>query len=220
MPGELIEPERDRPPALRASDIERDRAAALLRHAAGEGRLTFDELDDRTQQALEARTREQLERLLADVLSLVPGAPHPLDHDVPTTGVAVNAGAKGARWIVSIMGGSKREGRWRIGGRCTNVNVMGGSELDLNDVELTAPVTELRVYSLMGGSDIRVPEDLNVEISEFAFMGGNGVEPGAHRAVPGGPLLRVRLISVMGGTDLKRGRRKPRRSRRHGHSLH
>ena len=34
----------------------------------------------------------------------------------------------------------------------------------------------------MGGADIRVPEDLHVELSEFAFMGGNSVKPGDRAA--------------------------------------
>jgi hypothetical protein len=91
---------------------------------------------------------------------------------------------------------------------------MGGSNLDLNDAELAADVVEMRVYSLMGGSDIRVPESLNVEVSEFAFMGGNDVTRGNARPVDGGPLLRVKMISIMGGSSLRRGRRKSRAERR------
>ncbi len=33
------------PPGLRASDADRDRVAAILRLAAGDGRLTADEFD-------------------------------------------------------------------------------------------------------------------------------------------------------------------------------
>lgn len=203
-------------PTLRASDAERERAAEWLRHAAGEGRLGFDELDERVRTALEAPTRGELERLLADVV--VPdGSGGVLDRPPPAEGVVVRAGVKGTRWIVSIMGGSDRKGRWRLGQRCTNINVMGGSDIDLNDVELTGRESELRVYSLMGGSTIRVPEDLAVEVSEFALMGGNNVASGGTPGAPGGPVLRLRIISVMGGSDVKRGRRRKRRDKqRHG----
>ena len=60
-----------RPPALRASDAERERAADALRHAAGDGRLTMEELDERLHSAYEAQTRAELERLVADIA--VPG---------------------------------------------------------------------------------------------------------------------------------------------------
>ena len=66
----------------------------------------------------------------------------------------------------------------------------------------------------MGGSDIHVPEGLNVEVSDFAFMGGNDVDIGDPRPDPGGPVVHLRLISIMGGTDLKRGRKTSRAEKR------
>lgn len=61
MTGEAPPPERDddvAPPGeVRASHEDRDRAAELLRMAAGDGRLTADELDQRLEQALTAHPR-------------------------------------------------------------------------------------------------------------------------------------------------------------------
>ena len=45
----------DRPPAIRASDAERERTVGLLQDAAAEGRLTFEELADRVEAASSAR---------------------------------------------------------------------------------------------------------------------------------------------------------------------
>jgi hypothetical protein len=134
--------------------------------------------------------------------------------------VTVRPGAEGPRWLVAVMGGVDRRGRWRLGPRCTVVNVMGGSDLDLNDVELSGEVVELSVFSLMGGSDLYVPEGLNVELSEFALMGGNSVELGVPSPTPGGPLLRLRLVSIMGGTDVRRGSKQSWRERRREKRLH
>jgi hypothetical protein len=91
---------------------------------------------------------------------------------------------------------------------------MGGADLDLTDAEFADDVVEMTVFSLMGGADIRVPDGLNVEVSEFALMGGNDINVGPERPDPGGPLLRLRVISIMGGTDIKRGRRLTRAERR------
>ena len=55
-------------PELRASDADREQTAELLRRAAGEGRLTVDELDERLAEAFTARTRAELEQLIADVV--------------------------------------------------------------------------------------------------------------------------------------------------------
>jgi Domain of unknown function (DUF1707) len=193
-------------PDLRASDADRERAAETLRRAGGAGQLDVEELGERLDAAYAARTRGELDRLLADL------APAATD---PGARVAVRPGEEGTRWVVSVMGGSDRRGRWRVGRRCTVVNVMGGSDLDLNDAELAAEVVELRVFSLMGGSDVWVPEGLDVEVSEFAFMGGNELRvEDARPAERGGPVLRLRLVSVMGGTTVRRGRKRSRRERR------
>ena len=54
-------------PALLASDSERDAAAERLRRAAGEGRLAPEELEQRLGVALGARTRGELDGVVADL---------------------------------------------------------------------------------------------------------------------------------------------------------
>ena len=51
----------------RASDTERERVVGLLRDASAQGRLTFEELDERTASAYAARTRGELAELLDDL---------------------------------------------------------------------------------------------------------------------------------------------------------
>jgi Domain of unknown function (DUF1707) len=62
---------------LRASDADRDAVAERLRHAAVEGRLEPDELEERLHRALRARTYGDLDRLLADLPSGRVVAPRP-----------------------------------------------------------------------------------------------------------------------------------------------
>jgi hypothetical protein len=52
---------------LRASDADRDRTVAALRHHAAAGRLSIDELDARSEQAYTARTLGELADLHADL---------------------------------------------------------------------------------------------------------------------------------------------------------
>jgi hypothetical protein len=213
------------PPALRASDADRERVAAVLRDAAGDGQLDLDELDERLHAAYAARTHDELAPLTADLQA--PGgmpAPRLGSREV---GFSVKPGEGGARWLVSFMGGVTRKGRWRLSPDAVAINVMGGSDLDLNEVELAAERVELTVISLMGGSSIRVPKGLKVEVSEFALMGGNDVDIDDETPPAAGPVLQLRLLSIMGGTDVKRGpklsraerkaQREQRRIERHGH---
>jgi hypothetical protein len=191
-------------PEIRATDADRERTAQVLRTSGANGQLTVDELDERVEAAYAAKTRGELEQLVQDL-----GDTRERPDDVP-----VRPGDEGTRWVISVMGGSDRKGRWRVGRSVTVLNFMGGSNLDLNDAELAGDVVEMRVYSLMGGSEIRVPEGLDVEVSEFAFMGGNDISHGEAAPRAGSPLLRLKMISIMGGSSLRRGRRKSRAERR------
>ena len=56
-----------RAPAQRASDVDRDIAADILCAAVGDGRLTLNELDERLEAALSARTIRELAALIADL---------------------------------------------------------------------------------------------------------------------------------------------------------
>ena len=206
-------------PEMRASDTERERAVELLRHATAEGRLTVDELEDRLRSAYAARTRSELDRLVADVsVESVTGG-QPVTSPVASSRVVVREGPGGSRWVVSIMSGHDRTGRWRIAPRCTVLNVMGGSDIDLCEAELASSETQLTVYSVMGGGEIRVPHGVEVHVSQFAFMGGNDVKLGDETPPPTGPVIRVRLISIMGGTSVRRGPKQTKAQRRKERAL-
>ncbi|MGA2924828.1 MAG: DUF1707 domain-containing protein [Solirubrobacteraceae bacterium] len=204
---------------LRASDAERELAVDALRTAAADGRLNVEELEDRLRSAYTVVTRRELESLIADVTV------RPLDGlrvgmpAAPGARVVTSADAPGTRWLISIMSGNDRRGRWRIAPRCTVVNVMGGSDLDLSDAELSDRVTQLNVYSVMGGGEVWVPEGVDVHVSKFALMGGNDVHLGDHLPPPGAPVLRVRLVSIMGGCSVRRGPKRSREERRQEREL-
>ena len=90
-------------PDLRASDADRERTADLLRHAAGEGRLTLEELDERLTLAYATRTQRELARLTADVV-----VPEEIERVLPA-GVAV-VGIQSAHWGEVIVAVSEAEG--------------------------------------------------------------------------------------------------------------
>jgi hypothetical protein len=62
-----VERRVDRDPTLRVSDRERDEVVTLLRDHAADGRLSPEELDERVERALAARTGSELDALLGDL---------------------------------------------------------------------------------------------------------------------------------------------------------
>src|ERR1700744_5364721 len=105
---------------LRASHEDRDQVAELLRVAAGDGRLSAEELDERLERALTARTYAELAALPAD-LPATPGAA------VVSPGAgAVGATAKDLMRIHVHGSGASRDGRW-VGPKELDVKVEGGA---------------------------------------------------------------------------------------------
>ncbi|MEU9123661.1 DUF1707 domain-containing protein [Streptomyces sp. NPDC048506] len=76
MSGEMSPTEKRSSPSsspeLRASHADRDRVADVLRIAAGDGLLSTDELDERLEAALSARTLSELTPLTADLPAIGP----------------------------------------------------------------------------------------------------------------------------------------------------
>jgi uncharacterized protein DUF1707 len=54
-------------PEMRASDADRDKAAAALREHCAQGRVTVEELNDRLESVYSARTLGDLQRVTADL---------------------------------------------------------------------------------------------------------------------------------------------------------
>jgi class 3 adenylate cyclase len=181
--------ERDDRPPLLASDAERERVALLLRDAAGEGRLTLEELAGRLDNAYGARTSQELEIVTRD-----------LPAQGPPAGVDIGSETSS---VVAIMSGAKRSGRWRLGKRCRAIAIMGGCKLDLRGAELTAQEPVIRALSIIGGIEIVVPEGIAVEVTGVALMGGKSVRIKNVPALPSAPRLHVRVLALMGGVSVR-----------------
>ncbi|MFD3993185.1 DUF1707 domain-containing protein [Streptomyces sp. NPDC058548] len=89
-------------PALRASHTDRDRTVDVLRIAAGDGRLTSAELDERVEAALTARTFGELTVLTADLppVSLMTGGTAEEVKDVVRLDQVHSRVDRGGRWLV------------------------------------------------------------------------------------------------------------------------
>jgi hypothetical protein len=76
---------------MRASDVDRERVATQLRDHAAAGRLTVDELSERLDASLAARTVGELEPLLADLPQPQPRRSLALTRLVPVPMFAIAA---------------------------------------------------------------------------------------------------------------------------------
>jgi hypothetical protein len=189
------------PRQMRAADTDRDQTAELLRRAAAEGRISFDELDERIGQAYAAKTFADLEALTRDlpgpgVRTPAPVAPRYQPPEIPE-------GTPAPSFSVAILSGAQRAGPWLVPPSYTAVAILGGVELDLRHARFTTAEVTIRAFSLLGSISITVPEDMDVDVSGIGFMGAfdhRATGPGA----PGAPRVRVVGFAMMGGVEVQR----------------
>ncbi len=103
--------------------------------------------------------------------------------------------------MINVMGGSDRSGRWKVPAEIRLLNFMGGSDIDFSDAVFTTPNVTIKTICIMGGTDIKVPENINVVTKAFCFMGGidNKAPSIADRQAP---TITVEGFVLMGGIDI------------------
>jgi hypothetical protein len=130
-------PARDSPgprPELRVSHADRDRVVEILSVAAGDGRLTAAELDQRLEAALSARTSSELAVLTADL---------------PPSGIQLQA--KDLVRIDQRFGDVTRTGQWVVPRRMEIRLTAGDVKLDFTEALLSQDTLHIDVELGIGG---------------------------------------------------------------------
>ena len=190
---------------VRVSDADRQGVVDRLSTAVGDGLLTLDEFADHAGKAYAAVTRADLDGVVRELrLPVVAPTAAPAPAPSPASGEPSKR-----RWVVAIMGGEDRRGRWRAGRQIGAVAIMGGVDLDLRDALLEDDVVEITAWAVMGGVTVIVPEGIPVECSGFMLMGGRSNRIKDVPPLPGAPVVRVKGFGMWGGIDV---RSKPRKA--------
>src|SRR4051812_41735869 len=115
---------------MRISDAERDSVAAILRDAAGDGRLDLEELDERLDAVYAAKTYGDLEPITRDL---------PASSSAPAPAAAPRSdrigGVPTSTTAVGIMSGFRRKGPWVVPRAFNAVAFWGGGQLDLREAK-------------------------------------------------------------------------------------
>lgn len=179
MPGEPIPDRRD----LRASHEDRDRAVEHLRDAAGDGRLTPEELDERLEIALTARTYGELEQVVADLPSTPVPAP-----------VADHVLAKESVELRAMHGNIRRVGPWPVPGHIDVEARSGNVMIDFTEAVITRPTLDMTVTLRSGNLTLVVPRDVYVDVDGVSLRSGN-----VRQRVQVDPRTQPRLVITVTG---------------------
>jgi uncharacterized protein DUF1707 len=173
---------------LRASHEDRDRVVDVLRVAAGDGRLTPDELDARLELALSARTHGELAALTED-LPMVPGAAPAVD-------------LKKVLRIERAGTHVRRDGNWVVPEHIELRVTAGNVLLDFSQAVITLP--SLRIDALVRGGNLTLitRPGILVDTDDVAIIGGRVIErEPPNRSVP--MLLSVSISGKLVAGNLR-----------------
>jgi hypothetical protein len=202
MTGEVPTPghgdEVASPDYLRASHEDRDQVAELLRIAAGEGRLTAEELDERLEKALTARTYGELEALSKDLSA--------------TQGRFAGPAASKPKDVIRIdrtSGWAKKEGRWLVPQRIEVRVKSGHVKLDFTEAVITQPMLWIDAKVGSGGLKLLTKPGIAVDTDDVTVRSGR-----VKVVAPWDPevpvILRIEVSGKVGSGHIKA--RPPRRT--------
>jgi hypothetical protein len=187
---------------LRASDADRERVANVLREAAGDGRLTMDELDERLDAVYAAKTYAELEPITHDLPDAdTEQAPAP--SSAARRNPARFGGTPTSSGAVAILGGFTRKGDWVVPKEFTAFMLMGGGEIDLRDARFTEREVTIHIVAILGGCEVIVPEDATVYVTGIGILGAFE-HTDAGQGSPDGPVITINGVALLGGVDVKR----------------
>ncbi|SEE18213.1 DUF1707 SHOCT-like domain-containing protein [Jiangella alba] len=190
------------PRRLRVSHADRDRMVEILRDAAADGRLDTDELEERVERALRARTFADLEPLTEDLPAEAPAPPS--SAPVPAAASAAPASADAVVTWQAAGQRFRREGAWTVP-RVVELGVIGGSaRLDYTQAQLPdGGRSTLRLST--SGSRVRltVPPGVAVDLSGIVATGSRVRDHASRRAAPGAVTHVITVTGTMFGGSLR-----------------
>ncbi len=159
---------------LRCSDSDRELVADVLGRAFSEGRITFEEHDERLTTAYNARTFSELDVLTADLIAPThaPPAITASSHNIPerrfSTTPAIGPVLRNSTTVLSTM---RLGSPLQVPAESSLVIILGEARIDLVDATFAADVVRINLSVFMGEVRIRVPEGVRVVSSLSTIMG-------------------------------------------------
>lgn len=196
-------PEWRDPSRLRISDDDRHRVAEVLRRAAGEGRIDFEELDSRLEATYSAKTYGDLVPITSD-LPAHPAIQAKAPLSVPRSSSLVPASSYASS--VALMSETRREGVWLVPEQHAAFSLMGSVRLDLREALFARREVTINANSIMGEVTIVVNAYTRVIVEGFAIMGDfSESRPKVPAALtPESQVVRVKGVALMAGVSIQR----------------
>ncbi|WP_447004942.1 DUF1707 SHOCT-like domain-containing protein [Saccharothrix isguenensis] len=154
------DPARMDPKDFRVSDAEREHVVGILQKAIGRGLITLDEFTERTDTALAARTRAQLNAVLLDLPGVVSN-----EQVLPV--------AKDRQELKATMSTVNRKGAWAVPRQLVVHSRMGSTELDFRQASIPHAVVDIELDVTAGSVKLVLPEGATVNADGVELAASN-----------------------------------------------
>lgn len=197
--------ENDPAKTFRIGHRERDDAIEVLREAAGDGRITVDELDERMEKVHAAKFPIDLDEVLDDLVTELPS-----DRFRPSSAIAPTGGRGQA-----IMGHDRfdplviragweseiRRAKWAVPPFIRVEPSMSNIELNFLEVDTDLTTIDVEIVAGMGSVTVVIPDDWAVNVDELSKTWGS--VKSVVNAVPTGRRPLVRMSGSVGMGSFK-----------------
>jgi serine/threonine protein kinase len=113
----------------------------------------------------------------------------------------VNHSPVGTRYMVSIMAGREKKGNWRPGNPQLVFGLMSGTSLDLTEVQ--AEQVNIRIFTMMAGTDVIVPRGATVDVDGLIVMGAIEDNVSSRHAGNSRMHVRIQAWGLMAGCEVR-----------------
>ena len=185
--------------SLRASDADREQIVDVLQTAAGDGRLTPEELDERLGLALTARTYDELATLITDLPTARAAGLAPAPPPAPKDLVRMECSS----------GSAERHGRWVVPARMDLKVTSGSIRLDFTEAVIAGPELHIDAEVRSGSITLITKPGIVVDMDDVSVRSGS-VKVRAPWPVDTHPSLRIMVAGRCGSGSITA--RPPRRS--------
>jgi len=155
------------PPLSRARE---QKITELSSHFANDD-LTLEDLERRIERVYKAESIAELDAITADLQSVpAPSGRAPNTRLAPNASRAPSAYAPNSGRILSIMGESRRMGRWQVPQRLDVVSVMSDTKIDLTQAVMPSGIVEIDMRVVWASCKVVVPPGMRVINEMHAIM--------------------------------------------------
>jgi Domain of unknown function (DUF1707) len=184
---------QDPPPAasIRVGHRERDAVIAALQEAAGDGRLSMAELDDRLEAALQAKTYADLDPLVADLSVQLPSGALSSSRSQAQRPPTAGYSREDPLRLDGGMSSEKRAGVWTVPPFMLINQGLGSVKLNCLEATPAAQLIEIEVIGGAGSIVLVLPDGWAVDADRLSKSWGSKSVNVRREPAPGKPLLVI-----------------------------